>query len=89
MTYKKLYNQFKNSYSFDELEEFRKNGLDVYNMIESEIYHNELGKRIIKYCDKYKGLPYYNDILLAVQFGGHIDKEVEEYIENLKRKDFD
>jgi hypothetical protein len=47
--------------------------------IEKQIALNEmLGRKIVKYLDKYKGQNVYNEILLAVQFGYHLKLEEDE-----------
>lgn len=53
--------------------------LEILDEMEKQIaVTQEIGEKIVKYLDKYKGQSIYNDIAFAIEFGYHLKKEEDE-----------
>jgi hypothetical protein len=69
----------------EEMKEFDKEESN-YNMkseildeMEKQIaFTQEMGEKIVKYLEKYKGQSIYNEIAVAIEFGYHLKQEEDE-----------
>lgn len=52
-------------------------------------YDIVLGQKINEYLRKYKGQPTYKDIAAALQYGFHLDEEIDNTLDlNVKKEEF-